>query len=94
MKPIDVKPNTLVKKLKIKIQNLKLVIMLEYPNIRMFLQKLTLQIGLNKLLWLKELKTLFLGHMLLALLKEKKWLNRFMKKNFKKQIKKNLELKK
>ena len=32
----------------IKIQNLKLVIMLEYQNIKMFLQKVTLQIGLRK----------------------------------------------
>ena len=41
---------TLVKKLIIKIQNLKLVIMLEHGNIKMFLQKITFQIGLKKLL--------------------------------------------
>ena len=40
---------TLVKKLMIKIQNLKLVIMLEYRNIKMFSQKVTFQIGLKKL---------------------------------------------
>ena len=52
MKPVDVKPNTyiaLVKELTIKIKNLKLVIMLEYQNIIMFLQKASFQIGLKKL---------------------------------------------
>ena len=51
MKTVDVKSNTLtlVKKLMIKIRNLKLVIMLEYQNIKIFLRKVTLQIGLKKL---------------------------------------------
>ena len=42
MKPFEVKLNTYidsVKKLMIKIRNLKLVIILEYQNIKMFLQK-------------------------------------------------------
>ena len=43
---------------------------------------------------LKKLKTLFCGHMFLVILKVKKLLECFMKKNCKKQIKKNLELKK
>ena len=49
MKPIDVKSHimTLVKKLMIKIQNLRLAILLEYQNVKMFLQKVTLQIGQN-----------------------------------------------
>ena len=32
--------------------------MLEYQNIKTFLQKLTFQIGLKKFLWLKKLKIL------------------------------------
>ena len=41
---------TLVKKLILKILNLKLVILLEYQNIKTFLQKFTLKIGLKKIL--------------------------------------------
>ena len=48
MKPVDVKSNTyinsIVKKLMLKILNLKLLILLEYQNIKLFLQKVTLQI--------------------------------------------------
>ena len=40
---------TLVKKL-INILNLKLVTLLEYQNIKIFLQKVTLQIGVKKFL--------------------------------------------
>ena len=50
-----------------------------------------LQIGLKKSLRLKRLKILFHGHMLLEILLMKKLLEHFMKKNCKKQIKKNLE---
>ena len=53
MKPIDVKSKhilTLVKKLITKILNLKLVILLEYQNINIFLQKFTFQIGRKKFL--------------------------------------------
>ena len=41
---------TVVKKLMIKILNLKLIILLEYQNIKIFLQKIKLQIGLRKFL--------------------------------------------
>ena len=41
---------TVVKELMIKILNLKLVILLEYQNIKIFLQKIKLQIGLRKFL--------------------------------------------
>ena len=68
--------------------------MLEYENIKMILQKVTLQIDLEKFLRLKKLKSLFLGHMLIIILMEKKNFERFMKNNCKRQIKKNLELKK
>ena len=68
--------------------------MLEYQNTKMFLQKVTLQIGQKKFLPLKRLKTLFLGHMLLVTLKEKELLERFMKKNCKKRNHKEFRIKK
>ena len=74
--------------------NLKLVILLEYQNIKTFLQKAMFQIDLKKFLLLQKLKTLFREHMLLVILKAKKLLERFAKKNCKKQVKKSLELKK
>ena len=78
----------------INIVNLKLLILLEYESIKTFLQKVTLQIGLKRILWLKRLKLLYRGHILLMILMEKNLSERFNKKNCKKQIKKNLELKK
>ena len=77
-----------------KIVNLKLVTLLEYQNIKTFLQKVTLQICLQKFLLLKKLKILRRGHMLLMILMKKKLLKPFTKNNCKKQIKKSLELKK
>ena len=65
-----------------RILNLKLVILLEYKNIKTFLQKSMFQIGLKKILWLKKLKTLCCGHMLLLILKARKSL----KKNCKQKI--------
>ena len=47
---------TLVKKLIIKILRVKLVTLLEYQNTKTVLQKIALQIGLKKFLWLKKLK--------------------------------------
>ena len=77
----------------IKTLNLKLMILFEYQNIKTFLQKAMFQIGLKKFLRLKKLKTLCRGHMLLVILKAKKLLERFTKRNCKKQIKNSLELK-
>ena len=71
MNPVDVNPSTYFdfsKKIIRKILNLKLVIMLEYQNIKIFLQKATFKIGLKKFLWLKRLKALCRGHMLLMIL--------------------------
>ena len=82
---------TLVEKLTMKILNWKLVILLEYQNIKMFLQRVTLRIGLKKFSTLKNLKTLFRGHMLLVIVKVKKLLKRFTKKNCKKTNQKELE---
>ena len=67
-----------------KILNLKLVILLEYQNIKTFLKNAMFQIGLKKLLQLKKLKTLHDGHMLLVILKAKKLLERFTYKDFQK----------
>ena len=49
-------------------------------NIKIFLHKVVLQIGLKKFLWLEKLKILFYGHMLLMLLIENKLLELFTKK--------------
>ena len=65
--------------------------LLKYKNI---LQKVILQIGLKKVLWLKNLKILCHGHMLLVNITVKKLLECFTKKNCKRQIKRSLELKK
>ena len=97
MKAVDVKSThtlTLVKKLMIKILNLKLVILLEYQNIKSFLQKSIFQGSLRKFFLLQKLKIMFCGYILLVILKMKKLLERFTKSNCKKQIKKSLELKK
>ena len=53
MKPVDVKSKTYIdssKEINDKDLDLKLVILLEYQNIKIFLQKVRLQIGLKKLL--------------------------------------------
>ena len=65
MKPIDVKDNTYIdfEKEVIKVQNLKLVIMSEFLNTKIFLLKDTCQIGLKKFLLLVKLKIQFHGHM-------------------------------
>ena len=91
MKPVDVviiHILILTKKLVVKIQNLKLVIML---NTKIFLPKDTCEIGLKKILLLVKLKIQFHGDMLLTILMVKKLLEHYMKKNYKRPIKKNLE---
>ena len=95
MKPADVKSKKYVESgtLKIiEIPNLKLAIFLEYQNIKIFLEKVTLQIDLKKFLRIKKSKMLCHGHTLLVILMEKTLLESFTKTNFGKQIKKNLEL--
>ena len=95
MKPVDVKSSIYINSKKeikyegsVKIVDLKLVILLEYQNTKTFLKKAVFQIGLKKFLLLQKLKKiLFRGHMLLMILKAKKLLERFTKKNRKKQIK-------
>ena len=70
MKPIDVKDNTYIdfcKEVNDNDPNLKLVIMSEYNNIKTFLLKAILQVGLKKFLLLKKLKIQFHGHILLMI---------------------------
>ena len=84
MKPVDVKSNTYINFSKdINYKDLNLVMIIEYQNIKIFLPKLTFQIGLKMFLWLKKLKILFGGHKLLVTLKAKKLLEHiffFLKK--------------
>ena len=91
IKPVDVKLSTYIK---IKIVNLKLAIYLEYQNIKRFLQNSMFQIGLKKFSWLNKLKTLFRWHMFLVILKKKKLLKRFTKKNHKKTNQKEFRVEK
>ena len=56
------------------------MILLEYQNIKIFVQKVTLWIRVNKFLWLEKLKILCHGHMLLMMLLEKKLFQLFTKK--------------
>ena len=97
MKPVDVKSNAYIKSSKEmndknpKFKTGDTVRISKYKNV---FYKFTLQIGLKRFLWLKKLKTLFRGHLLLAILKAKTLLERFMKTDWKKQFKNNLELKK
>ena len=59
--------------------------MLEYRNVKMFLQKVTFQTGLKKFFWLKILKIVSRGHISLKILTMNKLLQRFMKNNWKKK---------
>ena len=93
MKKAETKSITLVKKLMVRLRNLKLGILIEYQNQRI-LQKTMFKVGLKKVFVLQKLKILFRGHMLLVTLKAKKLLERFTKDNWKKQFEKTLRLRK
>ena len=84
MKPADVKSNSYIdssEEINDKNPKFKMVIMWEYQNIRMFLQNVTLKIGLKVFVIKKKLKILCLGHMLLMILMKKKLLEHFTKMN-------------
>ena len=68
--------------------NLKLVIVSEYRNTKTILLKDKLHIGQKKFLSLAKLKVLFRGLMLLVTRMVNPLLEVFMRKNFKRQIKK------
>ena len=88
MKPVDVKDNMYFDSGK-EINDKDPKFAWEYQNAKIFFQKLQFQFSLNKYLWLKKLKILLHGHMLLIILMVKK-LECFLKKNCERQIKKNL----
>ena len=62
MKPVDFTDDSYAEYNEKKILNLKLVTTLEFQNMRTFLLKDILQIGLEKFLLLAKLKIQFLGH--------------------------------
>ena len=69
--------------------------MLEYQNIKSFLQKAMFQIGLKTFLRKKNnLKTLGRGHMLLVILTSKKLLEHFTRKNCKETNQKEFRVEK
>ena len=53
--------------------------MLEYQNIKIFLQNAMFSVGQKKCLWFKKVKTLCRGHMLLVILMVKNCWNIFEK---------------
>ena len=97
MKPVDVKSSTYIDSTK-EINNedpeFKIVDIVRISNIKTFLQKVTIQIGLKKFLQLKDLKTLCHRLMLIVILKVKKLLESFTKKNCRNRIKKEFWIKK
>ena len=92
MKPVDVRPSTYIKSSKeINYQDPKskigdIVRISKYENI---LAKGYVPNWSEEVFVIKKLKTLFRGHMLLVILKVKKVLESFTKKNSKKQTKKS-----
>ena len=98
MKPVDVKDNTYTDFLKevndkgtwskvgddIRISKWK----------KIFFLKDILQISLKKFLWLKKLKILFLGHMLLVTLMTKKFIGTFYEKELQKTNQKEFRIEK
>ena len=76
---------TLVKGLMKKMLNLNLARLLDYQDIKAFLQKGIFEMGLIKFLLLKKLKTLCRWNMLLVILKTKRLLERFTKNTGKKR---------
>ena len=71
---------TLVKKLMMNILNLKLVILLEYKNIKTFSQKAMFQISLMELLWIKKSKNTVLWTYVINDLKDGKIFGTFYEK--------------
>ena len=70
MKPRDVKPSIYIdfsKEIKNEGPKLKILVRLEYQNIKIFLKKVTLHIVLKEILCLKKLKILYHGHMILVI---------------------------
>ena len=82
---------TLVKKLMINILNLKLVVLLEYQNIKAFLRKAIFQIGLKKFLWLKKFKNTMPWTYVIIDLKDEEIVGTFYEKKLQKKKEKKEE---
>ena len=83
MKSFDVKSSTyidFVKKNNKEDPKFKVNEFKKYQNIETFLENVTFQIGLKKILRMQKLKILLCGHMLLVILMVNKLLERFTKK--------------
>ena len=97
MKPVDVKQSTYIESIKeINYQDPKfkigdIVRISKYKNI--FAKGYVSDCSEEVFVWLKKLKTLFRGHVIRDLKGAEK-VESFTKKNWKKQVKKSLELKK
>ena len=77
--------------LEVKIIHILILLMIKIPTFPFGNHvKDLVQIGLKKFLWLKKLKILFQGHMVLMISMVKKLLEHFMINSYKKQIKKDL----
>ena len=78
--------NTYHRAIKIKLVDVRPSIYIDFnKENNNLLQKTVVQLGLKKFLWFKKLKILCHGHMLLVILREKKLLERFTKKNYEKK---------
>ena len=96
MKPVDVKSNAFInssKETNVKAPKFKVGDNVRIPEYKNISAKAMFQTGLKTFLWLKRLKILCGGYILLVILKVNKLLECFTKKNSKNQIKKSLELK-
>ena len=85
MKPVDVRPSIyieLIRKIIRKVLNIKLVVMLEYQNIKIFLQKAMFQIGIKKRLLLQKLKKTVLWTYVISDLNGEEISGTFYKKEF------------
>ena len=91
MKPVDVKPSICIgsnkKEIVRKVLNIKLVTILKYQDMKIFLQKAMFQIGQKKCFWLKKLKLLCRGHILLMFFTSEEIVGTFYKKELKKKLK-------
>ena len=93
------KTSLMLRQLHIMILILKLIIKIldfksQIQNVKIFQLKLALQIGWRNFLLSAKFKIKYIRQVFLGTLIVKKLLEQFMKKNFEKQIKQSLELKK
>ena len=96
MKPVDVKKNRYIdfnKEINYKNPKFNFADFVRLSKYKNIFSKWYTPNRLKEILQLKKLKMLRCGHILLLILKENKLLKCLIKNNYKKQIKKNLEMK-